>query len=45
MKFLWLSLICVLLSQVQALELESVSDDDLVHVIKRHSYAVVLFSK
>lgn len=31
------------LCQIQATELENVSDDDLVHIIKRHSFAVVLF--
>lgn len=39
-KFLVLAAV---LWQIQATELEAVSDDDLVHIIKRHSYAVVLF--
>lgn len=35
----------VLLAASRATELEMVSDEDLVHLIKRHSYAVVLFCK
>lgn len=41
LSFLLLAL--VLVAAAQATELEIVSDDDLVHIMKRHSYAVVLF--
>lgn len=39
----YLVVLSVLLSASTATELEIVSDDDLVHLIKRHSYAVVFF--
>lgn len=38
-------ILAAVLCQIQATELETVSDDDLVHIIKRHSFAVVLFSE
>lgn len=43
MNFLVKLLFLGLFLHVQSIELEVVSDDDLVHLIKRHSYAVVLF--
>lgn len=47
MKFIFLAavLIVAIADRAQGFELESVSDDDLVHIIKQDSFAVVLFCK
>lgn len=39
----FLVLAALVLVAANATELEIVSDDDLVHIMKRHSFAVVLF--